>query len=289
MKIALLGSNGQLGSSICKELNKSFKLFKFTKKDLNLTSERDLSKLIKIKPEIIINCAAYTNVEKSEENKDLAYLINSDSLKKLSLVSKKINSLLIHFSTDYVFDGTNPNEYFESDLTRPLNIYGKSKLKGEEAILKSGCNYIILRVSWLFSEYENNFFKTIYNKLINKEDIRVINDQFGKPTYCGDLAKAIRKIIFTIDTDQNYKNLYHYSGGDKVSWFEFAKFIEICIDKKSNLIKPITYKEFNSKAIRPVNSSLNCDLIKEDFDIHSGNWKEGVIYLINREKKSHEK
>ena len=285
MKIVILGKNGQLGKTLFKELENSFKIIAYTKNQIDITSNASLQKLLKVKPNIIINCAAYTNVEASELNQNLANAVNKDALKYLSTLCKKINSLLIHFSTDYVFDGSKLSDYLENDHTNPLNKYGKSKLEGEKEIIISKCNYIIIRISWLFSEYGNNFYQTILNQLTKMNQIKVIDNQYGKPTSCMDLSKAIKQLVSKLDINKNYQKIYHYSGGAKVTWFQFAKYIQKEYQKKSknkihNLIFPISFKDFNSKVTRPVNSSLCGSLIREEFGIKSGNWKNGIRELI---------
>lgn len=280
MKIVILGSNGQLGKTLYKVLKSKFEIFAFDKFELDITSKIKLNLLYKIQPNIVINCAAYTNVANCEIDKKIAYKINTYSVKNISLICKDLNSLLIHFSTDYVFDGLKKSEYKEYDITNPLNEYGKSKLKGEIEIQNSKCNFLILRVSWLFSEYGNNFFLKIYEKIKNNEDLVIVDDQFGRPTYALDLSKSIKKMILNISLNNKLNKVYHYSGGKAASWFEFSKFIKKYLEDKITLISPISSKDYKSNVNRPARSILCSTLIKKDFDIGPGNWQLGVKKII---------
>ena len=280
MKIVILGSNGQLGKTLYKVLKSKFEIFAFDKLELDITSKIKLNLLYKIQPNIVINCAAYTNVANCEIDKKIAYKINTYSVKNISLICKDLNSLLIHFSTDYVFDGLKKSEYKEYDITNPLNEYGKSKLKAEIEIQNSKCNFLILRVSWLFSEYGNNFFLKIYEKIKNNEDLVIVDDQFGRPTYALDLGKSVKKIILNLTLNNKLNKVYHYSGGKASSWFEFSKFIKNYLEDNKTLISPISSKDYVSNVNRPARSILCSKLIKKDFDISPGNWQLGVKKII---------
>ena len=278
MNILVTGANGQLGSEI-KVLSKNYPYhFFFTDKDkLDITKKEEIEKFVKEKDiDLIINCAAYTAVDKAEEEKELADLINHKAVKYLANVSKENDITLIHISTDYVFDGKNYKPYKEDDKTSPQGIYGLTKLKGEEAFINLGARGIIIRTSWVYSTFGHNFVKTML-RLKDRKELGVVFDQIGTPTYARDLAKAILEII-----DKNYEKLndfkteiFHYSNEGVCSWYDFAKAIfEIKdIDIKIN---PIETKEYPTPAKRPHYSVLNKSKIKKEFNIEIPYWRESL-------------
>ena len=250
MKILITGSKGMLGSDIVKEF-KNFDLYSFDKDELDITKTEEINKTLqKIKPDIVINCAAYTDVDGSESDKEIALEINADSVKNLAQACRKINSVFVHFSTDYVFDGSNKNGYRENGKKNPVSYYGYTKSLGEDYIRQELKNYYIIRTSWLFGKKGRNFIEAIIKKSKEKE-IKVVNDQTGSPTYTKDLAKAVKELI-----TKNYDyGIYHITNSGYCTWFDFAK--EILKQKKSNAkVAPITSKELNLAAKRPKCSIL---------------------------------
>ncbi len=196
MKILLLGKNGMLGSQFLKILSGSsdFEMYAFSKDDLDITNKSDLDNILnKISPDFLINCAAYTAVDECETNKDLAFNINADAVKKMAEICDKKNICLIHFSTDYVFDGSKEQGYKENDIPSPINIYGESKLKGEKFITKNMSKYYIIRTSWLFGENGKNFVDTMIKLAKERPELNIVDDQIGSPTYTKDLAEAVSK------------------------------------------------------------------------------------------------
>lgn len=261
--ILIIGKNGQIASAIRENfLNKKIKFSQFSSKDLDITNKKEIEKTIsKNLPKIVINCSAFTNVELAETERDKTKKINSSSLYFLSEICRKFNVHLIHFSTDYVFGGDKKIPYEEDDMINPLNYYGKTKLEGEEKIRTSGCWHTIIRTSWVYSEFSNNFLKTILSLASNNKDIRVIDDQLGSPTSAHEVANIVAEIICCKKFKLTNKDTYNFSGNKTLSWFQFAKLI-IDIAKQKELIGeveiiPIKSKHFTYKAERPKFSSLS--------------------------------
>ena len=274
-KILITGSNGQLGREIQRVLPAAI----FTDVlELDITDIAALRKATK-DIDIIINCAAYTNVDKAEDEKELADLLNNQAVENLAIVTKENNASLIHISTDYVFDGYAYRPYTEEQETKPIGIYGATKLAGEESIINSGCNYIIIRTSWLYSIWGNNFVKTMKELTNERDTLNVIFDQIGTPTYAGDLADAIAKIILNDELDK--QGIYHFSNEGICSWYDFA--IEIAALCGNDCeIKPIHSYEYPSKVSRPYYSVLDKTKIKEVFNLKIPHWKASLIKCIGK-------
>lgn len=226
----------------------------------------------------IVNCAAYTLVDKAEDEPDKAKEINVIGLGNLVKISELQKIKLIHISTDYVFNGLGQEEYKEDHKPDPLGVYGKTKLEGENLVFNSNSESIIIRTSWLFSPFRNNFFNTIIKLSNSKKNISVINDQFGKPTYGIDLAEVIIKLI---NSSSSFKNkIYHFSNKGITSWYGFAKSIVELSGSKSTLV-PIKSFEYSSKAIRPKNVALNTDLIETTLNLQIPRWKDSLKKCLN--------
>ena len=284
--LLITGSKGQLGLELA-SLKSDFLNYTFfftDKSSLDITNFEAVSAfVIKNKISVIINCAAYTNVDKAEEEAVLANEINHLAVKNLAEIAK-INSIkLIHISTDYVFDGTSKKPYLETSKTSPQNSYGISKLKGEKALLRvNPKNSVIIRTSWLYSNYGKNFVKTMLRLSHEKESISVVSDQVGSPTNAQDLAKAILQIIPLLKSDG--VEIYHYANAGKCSWFQFAEEI-IKLSKNECKVIPISYLEFKSKAKRPNFSLLNTEKIQETFQLNIPHWKEALKICIEKLNK----
>lgn len=282
--VLVTGSKGQLGLEIVK-LRNDFSGFNFfftdsTNLDITITDSIE-NYIVNNKIDVIINCAAYTNVDKAEDESELANEINHIAIKKIAEIAKKHQIKLIHISTDYVFDGMSENPYLEKDLTNPQNVYGSSKLKGEKAIQEiNPSNSMIIRTSWLYSKFGNNFVKTILRLSQKKNQVSVVNDQTGSPTNGSDLANAILEIIPKIKNDS--VELYHYANKGKCSWFHFAKEI-IKLSKNECEVVPVSSSEFKSKANRPNFSLLNTDKIQKKFDIVIPHWKDSLKGYFSEE------
>jgi len=274
--ILITGSNGQLGSEI-KELstNYSYSFFFTDRNSIDITNKDNLREFCQTNNiNVIINCAAYTAVDRAESDIENADLVNRKAVKKLAKISKELNIKLIHISTDYVFDGKNFKPYIEEFQTNPKSVYGKTKLDGENEMINiNPKNSLIIRTSWVYSSFGNNFVKTMLRLGREKESLGVIFDQIGTPTYARDLAKAILDIIPQI---QNEKvEIYNYSNEGVLSWYDFAK--EIMRMAKLNCkINPIEAFQYPTPAKRPHFSLLNKSKIKKDFNIEIPFWKDSL-------------
>lgn len=272
-KILVTGANGQLGSELRVLSVNSNHEFLFTDvAELDITNREAVDNYVSEHgAEIIVNCAAYTNVDKAEDDTEMADNINHLAVKNLAEVSAKYKLILIHISTDYVFDGSKNTPYLETDATAPLGVYGHTKLDGEKAVTDSGCDYLIIRTSWLYSSFGNNFVKTMRRLTAEKDSLKVVFDQVGTPTYAGDLAQAILKIIDSGKYADN-AGIYHFSNEGVCSWYDFA--IEIR-NLSGNLcdIQPCHSDEFPSKVKRPNFSVLDKTKIKETFGLKIPYWK----------------
>lgn len=265
--LLITGSKGQLGSELKKLLPDAI----FTDKDeLDITNAEKVKKFIKIHDiDTIINCAAYTKVDKSEDEPEIAIKINAVGPENLA----KSGAKMIHISTDYVFDGNSHQPYEPEDKANPVSVYGRSKLAGEQAVLKNSDSAIIIRTAWLYSSYGTNFVKTIAKLGAEKEKIRVVSDQIGSPTYAADLAKCILQIIPQFKSE--FKGIYHFTNEGVCSWYDFAEKI-IKILGLSCEVEAIPSSEYPTKATRPFYSVLSKDKIKRDFGIKIRHWEKGL-------------
>ena len=284
--ILITGSNGQLGNEfrlVVDEKDKINNYFFTDVADLDITNKNDVSNFFVTNSiDIVVNCAAYTNVDKAEDDKEKADLINHIGPKNLAEVCRERNGYLIHISTDYVFDGTKNTPYTETDETKPLGVYGETKLRGENAIINSGCEYVIIRTSWLYSSFGKNFLKTMQKLTAERESLKVVFDQVGTPTYAGDLADVIHKII--MKNDRDIKNqIYHFSNEGVCSWYDFAVAINEASGHNCN-IKPCHSSEFPSKVTRPSFSVLNKSKIKNMLGVEILNWRSSMLKLYNTDK-----
>ncbi len=286
MKILLTGANGQLGQEIvdaAKKLN--LNLIAYTRQNLNITDIVKIEQVIsEVKPNYIINAAAYTAVDRAENEEELVFLVNAMGVKFLAQIAKKFNIPLLHISTDYIFSGQKKTPYLEEDDPQPLSVYGKSKLAGEVLLKKIWYKYIILRVSWVFSQYGNNFVKNIINLAKVQPRLSIISDQIGAPTFAGDIAQILLKIIMCIHRGQTDWGTYHYTGTPVTNWYNFARQILSQEKIQHRLIlediSPILSLEYPRIAPRPLNSELNCSKITRVFNIYPNNWNEGLMKII---------
>jgi dTDP-4-dehydrorhamnose reductase len=286
MKVLITGSNGQLGSEI-KELASNYEKLECVFKDL---SELDICDAEVLNTFIIdqhinavINCAGYTAVDKAEKEEPIAQKVNSEGVLNLVNALKKVDGKLIHISTDYVFDGNHSQPYKESDPVSPVGVYGETKRAGELAVLNSSIDAIVIRTSWLYSVYGNNFVKTMLRLGNEKKSIQVVSDQKGTPTYAKDLAKTCLDILSDASSTNLSKKgiLYHYSDEGVTSWYNFATAImEIGnIDCK---VIPIETKDFPTQARRPLYSVLDKSKIKSDFKVTIPHWRDSLANCIKK-------
>jgi dTDP-4-dehydrorhamnose reductase len=256
MKTLIIGSNGMLGSALVESF-KDYNPILWTKEDCDITDEESvLSRIEELQPELIINVAAYTNVDGAEENEEIATKINGDAVGCIAQASKNVNATLVHFSTDYVFDGTKQQRYGEDDETDPINAYGRSKLAGEKQILKQvqdddDWRWYVIRTAWLYGANGKHFVDTMLSMATSRVPLKVVNDQFGSPTYTVDLAHATRELI----ESKVEPGIYHRTNSGTCTWYEFAKEIFKVFDMDVE-VSPCTTKEFPRPAKRPKYSIL---------------------------------
>jgi len=291
MRILVTGKNGQLGRSIYKIVNTANgdnlppNEFIFVgREELDLSSESSISHYFdrSNKFDVIINCAAYTAVDKAEEEQELVNQVNHLAVKQLAGIAKEQKAKLIYISTDYVFDGASNKPYKETDTTNPINVYGKTKLAGEKTLQEiMPTDAIIIRTSWLYSEFGNNFVKTMLRLGKERDEINVVSDQIGSPTYATDLANAILDIVQNIEFKEvgQETQVYHYSNAGKVSWYDFAKEI-FKIAEVDCKVNPITTQQYPTPAKRALNSKLNQKKIHQVFEINSGHWKDSLTQAL---------
>lgn len=251
-KVWIAGANGQLGKSlqdVVKQYSASKNEYHFlSREDLDISNPKQVSSFFSMNSvDCLVNCAAYTAVDKAESEVEKAFAINAEGVKNLAKNCQLQNAELIHISTDYVFDGMASRPYLPKDSPNPINVYGKSKLEGEKQAIENNSKTIVIRTSWVYSEYGTNFHKTMLRLMAEQEEIRVVSDQIGKPTYAGDLAKYIFDLIENESSDYG---IHHFSGKEQMSWYEFA--VKIAKENQfTTRIIPISTEEFPTPAKRP--------------------------------------
>ena len=312
MNILVTGANGQLGKCIQDQV----KLLREKNNDyiytdvigdagdgteyLDLLDEEGVKEFVKSRSiNVIINCAAYTNVDKAETDYEMAEAVNAKAPKYLAEAALSVGAKLIHISTDYVFNGQTFLAYTEERMTLPMTVYGKTKRMGEEAIEQSGCKYLIFRTAWLYSEYGNNFVKTMLRLFNEKEELNVVNDQIGTPTYAGNLAKFIVSLVESMTPLEGKETIpllengiYHFTDEGVASWYDFAYFVLVCYERyqftahpdrfKTVSLKGIRTKDYGSKTKRPFFSLLDKTKLKTDFKglYEPRNWMESVDRVV---------
>jgi len=283
MNILITGSEGQLGSEF-RELAPKYKQHQFfftDVKELDVTNAEKVNKFMKTnKIECVVNCAGYTQVDKAEDDKGRAILLNSTATKYIAEASAKVGALMVHISTDYVFDGKNYKPYTENDTANPKSTYGKSKLDGEIEVMFNAKRAIIIRTSWLYSSFGHNFVKTILEKAQTEKELKVIYDQVGTPTYARDLARTILEIIPKVPSKIRGE-IYNFSNEGVASWFDFAKAV---IEYKNLTCKvvPVLTKDLTQAAQRPLYSVLNKGRVKKDFGVEIPHWRESLRECLEK-------
>lgn len=289
MRVLVTGSSGQVGRSLsCLGNSLGFKIWSCTREDLDITSKFSIANNFqKFKPDLVINAAAYTAVDKAESDIEPAFMVNEQGVINLANECYEASIPLFHISTDYVFDGMSGQPYKETDLTHPLNIYGKSKEAGEKALRRILKKHIILRTSWVFSEFGSNFPKTILRLALKKDKINIVYDQYGGPTSSNSIAKALFAIaeIYKSKKDLNW-GTYHFAQKPYVSWYKFAEEIIRQLESKNVLkntpaITKISTEDFPAEAQRPLDARLECTAIYETFGIRASDWSNDIGELID--------
>lgn len=277
MKVLVTGSTGQLGRSILKVGHQfpQYNIIAVDRAQLDLSKPHEISSVLsKFSPQVIINTAAYTAVDKAEDESDLVNTINHLSVKAIGNWCLKNKAKLIHVSTDYVFEGNKTEPYLTTDPTNPINVYGKTKCLGEQALLQLGIkNAAIIRTSWVWSEFGNNFVKTMLRLMNERQELSVVDDQIGSPTYAGDLATVILTLIAKLNNKPI--QVYHYSNAGECSWFDFAKAIAE-ISNSSCLIKPISTAMYPTKAKRPKFTVMSAEVAKEHLSLEIPKWRTSL-------------
>lgn len=287
MKILITGSNGQVGSCLVKRLKQmpEIKFLAVDREQLDITDFEAVNKLVdEFKPDAIINAAAHTAVDKAEQEVELSYVINRDGPQFLAQAANSVGATILHISTDYVFAGDKVGEYVETDELAPQGIYGKSKLAGELAVAAACPRHIIMRTAWVFCETGNNFVKTMLRLAQSRDELGVVADQFGGPTYAGDIANTLIEMAKALYAGNTHYGIYHFSGLPHVSWYQFACQI-FKQAKAQNLfskdmqVNAITSDQYPTPAKRPANSKLDCRKIEHTFGVKPSDWQAALNNL----------
>lgn len=288
MKVLVLGCKGQLGRCLSDQLiNTNYEVTYTSRDQINIANfEKARIKITYIAPDVIINASAYTAVDKAENDKVTADLINHLAVDNLAAICLELGCWLIHISTDYVFDGNSTVPYLEFDKTNPLGVYGHTKLDGELAIQSSGCKYLIIRTAWVFSEYGDNFLKTMLRLGTVRDELSIVGDQIGCPTYAQDVAKAIVTMMTQLNEESSTSGTFHYCGDQVCSWYEFARVIfeeaRMSGLQIPGLIHSIQTSDYPTVAERPGYSALDCHKIRNTFDVNTSDWKLGVKNVVSK-------
>ncbi|MGD8234213.1 dTDP-4-dehydrorhamnose reductase [Vibrio sp. TRT 1302] len=283
MKIMITGCNGQVGRSLVKQLTGKAELLAVDYQDLDITQQQAVMQSVtKFKPDFIINAAAHTAVDKAEQEIEASYAINRDGPKYLAEAAQQCDAVMLHISTDYVFDGEGSQAYNESDLTGPQGVYGESKLAGEQAVAQACDKHLILRTAWVFGEQGNNFVKTMLRLAESRDELNIVDDQFGGPTYASDIAAALIKMAEKVNSGAEVDwGIYHFSGMPYASWFDFAKAIFSAAEnqgvlEKQPTVSAIPTSAYPTPAKRPANSRMNCSKISQQFGIQPSDWQQAL-------------
>lgn len=292
MKILLFGKNGQVGWELQRSLAPLGELIALSSasKELcgDITDFAGIQQTLRqLSPDIIVNAAAYTAVDKAESEPERAYALNAQAPAVLAQEAKRLNAWLIHYSTDYVFNGHSSQPYLETDDCDPLNVYGKSKLEGEKDILNSGCSHLIFRTSWVYAAYGNNFIKTILRLAQQRDKLTIVDDQIGSPTGAELIADITAHALLMIKEKPAISGLYHLTAGGSTSWYGFAKFILENAERmnyqlkiQSSTLKPIASSDFPLPAKRPFNSRLDTGKLTKTFDLTLPSWQTGAARTL---------
>ncbi|WP_439242055.1 dTDP-4-dehydrorhamnose reductase [Lonepinella sp. BR2474] len=281
-KFLITGSKGQVGFQLLKQLSGKADVLALDRDELDITDKDAVLHIVEQwRPDVIINAAAHTAVDRAESEPELAHAINCLGAENLAIAAAQVGAAILHISTDYVFDGKKSAPYVETDSLNPQSVYGKSKLDGEVAVINANPRHIILRTAWVFGEHGNNFVKTMLRLAQSRDELGIVADQFGSPTYAGDIANALIRIAFAILDGSTAFGVYHFSGSPYVNWAEFAEgiFSQAVLQnvlKKAPHIKQITTADYPTPAKRPANSRLDLSKIKAEFGIEPSDWRKAL-------------
>ena len=282
-KFLITGAKGQVGHCLTQQLTSKAEILAVDRDELDITDQSAVKKIVEtFKPDVIINAAAHTAVDRAESEVELSEAINVKGPQYLAEAANEIGAVILHISTDYVFEGTGTGEYKEDDQTNPQGVYGRTKLAGEIAVQQANPSSIILRTAWVFGEHGHNFVKTMLRLAKDRDSLGIVGDQFGGPTYAGDIAKALIEIANQILAGkENAFGVYHFTGKPYVSWYEFAKAIFVEAEsqnilKKSPLVNSIATSDYPTPAKRPANSRLDLTKIKQVFNIEPSDWQKAL-------------
>ena len=313
MRILITGANGQLGHALQHSLGCADDVIALGRGALDLADAHAAADTIaRLRPAAVINAAAYTAVDRAEQEPDAAFRVNAKGPAALAQGCARIGAVLVHFSTDYVFDGTKSGRYVESDPPNPLSVYGRSKLEGERAVLESGCIGIVLRTSWVYGEHGGNFAKTMLRLATERAQLKVVADQHGAPTWAGRLADLVRHMIFDtqpcpaspqarpasgsqtapIERLEAKAGLYHASAAGQTTWFDYARTVigtaaedptmRVRLKLRAEDIEPIPTSAYPTPASRPLNSLLDCSLAQRAFDYRLPDWRDDAVACVRR-------
>lgn len=279
MKILLTGRNGQLGWELERSLSSVGTVTAFDHQSLDLTRpDHFVAQIRTLRPDVIVNAAAYTDVDKAEEEEQLAHQVNAIAPGIIASEAARLNALVVHYSTDYVFDGEKAGAYTETDTPNPLSVYGKSKLAGEQAVQAANPRHLIFRTSWVYASRGRNFFLTMLKRLASDSELRVVDDQFGAPTWSRELAEVTQQALMQLRPEQI--GLYHVAASGRTTWFQFAQAIAVLAARndmtpKARLV-PISYRDYPSKTRRPLNSMLDLAKMQKAFNLRPSIWSNGM-------------
>jgi dTDP-4-dehydrorhamnose reductase len=288
MKILLIGNNGQVGWELARTLLPLGEVVALNREQADLTDLEKLRATVQtIHPDVIVNAAAYTAVDKAENEPELAFLCNAQAVEVLAQEAKKLKALLIHYSTDYVFDGTKEGVYFEDDATNPLNTYGQSKLAGEFAIQASGVNYLIFRTTWVFAARGNNFVKTILRLATERNELNIVDDQIGAPTWARLIAESTAHIIRQAQQERGAKTfisgIFNLTSAGETSWHGLAeKIVELA--QLECVVRPIPTSDYPTAAKRPTNSRLSIERLTQRFGLIMPTWEITLKHCLEELK-----
>lgn len=292
MKIVLFGKNGQVGWELQRSLAPLGELIAISSSDQilcgDLTNLSGIAQTIRqISPNVIVNAAAYTAVDKAEQEHDMAHVINADAPGVMAEEARRLNATFVHYSTDYVFNGSGCEPYHETDAAQPMNVYGKTKFQGENNIIASGCAYFIFRTSWVYSTYGNNFIKTILRLAQQRDTLTIVNDQIGSPTGAELIADITAHALHASRYQPEVYGLYHLVAQGYTSWFEYAQFVlaharsaDFPLTASSEAVLPIPSAQFPLPAMRPLNSRLATHKLEDQFHLKLPAWQTGVTRAL---------